>query len=189
MKKILVFAAGALLTFATAQAQTQQETAVRKDIKELKKEKKADEVTLKKLEGSEPSFEAKQHFQEDFANAQDVHWTRASYMDEAVFTLNDIKEKAFYGFDGMLVGTVLPRQFSDLPESAQKHIRKAYKDYTIDRVIMYDDNENNDSDMYLYGSQFEDADNYFVELSRSGKKIILMVSPEGLVTFFKEMIS
>lgn len=189
MKTILVIAAATFFAITTTQAQNQQEATVKKDIKELNKEKRSDKVTLKKLEGNDPSYEAKQHFQTDFANAQDVQWKRASYMDEATFTLNNVKEKAFYDFDGNLVGTVLPKQFSDIPASAQKHIQKEYKDYQVDRVIMYDDNENNDTDMYLYGSQFEDADNYFVELSKPGKNLILMVSPEGLVTFFKEMKS
>lgn len=189
MKKIIVFGAVSILAIASGQAQTQQETAMRKDIKELKKEKRADEISLKKLEGKEPSFQAKENFKSDFSNAQNVHWTRNSYMDEAIFTLDGTKEKAFYGYNGQLVGTVLPKQFSDLPQNAQKHIQKDYKDYTISKVIMYDDNENNDADMYLYGSQFEDADNYFVELNKSGKSIVLMVNQEGLVTFFKEIKS
>lgn len=185
----MVLAAASLLAVVTIQAQTSEEAVVKNDIKQLKKEKRSDEISLKKLEGEQPSFESKQHFQADFANAQNVNWTRSSYMDEAIFTLNGVKEKAFYDYDGNLVGTVLPKQFSDLPQSAQKQIQKGYKDYTVNRVILYDDNENNDTDMLLYGSQFEDADNYFVELSKPGKTIILQVNLEGLVSFFKEMKS
>ncbi len=62
-----------------------------------------------------------------------------------------------------------------------------YKDYTIGPVVFYDDNEANSTDMILYGEQFEDADNYFVELSKGTKKIVVQVSPEGVVYFFKQL--
>jgi hypothetical protein len=41
--------------------------------------------------------------------------------------------------------------------------------------------------MILYGIQFEDQDNYFVELSKASKKIVLQVNPEGAVFFFKDL--
>jgi len=41
--------------------------------------------------------------------------------------------------------------------------------------------------MVLWGIQFDDADNYFVELSKGTKKIIVEVSPEGTVGYFKEL--
>jgi hypothetical protein len=54
-------------------------------------------------------------------------------------------------------------------------------------VIFYDDNEHNDNDMMLYGIQFEDEDNYFVELSKGSKQIVLQVTPEGNIFFFTEL--
>jgi len=39
----------------------------------------------------------------------------------------------------------------------------------------------------LYGVQFEDADNYFVELSKGIKKNVLQVNTEGVVCFFKQL--
>jgi len=41
--------------------------------------------------------------------------------------------------------------------------------------------------MILYGIQFEDADNYFVELSKGTKKIVLQVNTDGVVFFFKQL--
>jgi len=41
--------------------------------------------------------------------------------------------------------------------------------------------------MMLYGKQFEDADNYFVELTKGAKKIIVQVDSQGLVFFFTEL--
>lgn len=186
MKKIILFVAAFLAVTAT-QAQTQQEVAARKDINHLKKEERAERKTLRKLEGHDVSVQSKDQFSVDFGNIPNVHWKRSGYFDEAVFTQKGVKEKAYYDFNSTLVGTVIPKTFSDLPKSAQDHIRKEYKNYKIDRVILFDDNESNESDMILYGTQFDDADNYFVELSTPGKNLILMVSTDGNVSFFKEM--
>ena len=38
--------------------------------------------------------------------------------------------------------------------------------------------------MMLYGQQFADADNYFVELSKDNKKIVLQVNMSGEVFYF-----
>jgi hypothetical protein len=74
-----------------------------------------------------------------------------------------------------------------MPDNARKCIEKHYSDYTTQSVILFDDNEYNSSDMILYGNAFEDADNYFVELSNNNRKIVLQVNMEGLVTFFKDI--
>ena len=63
-------------------------------------------------------------------------------------------------------------------------INKEYKDYTIEKVIFFDDNEDVDTDMILYGSQFDDADNYFVELRKDNKDVVLQVTMDGLVGYF-----
>ena len=41
--------------------------------------------------------------------------------------------------------------------------------------------------MILWGIQFDDADNYFAELSKGTKKLVVKVSPEGSVSFFKNL--
>ena len=94
---------------------------------------------------------------------------------------------AFYDIAGKLVGSTRYVTFSDLPARSQKDIKEKYKDYTIGQVLFYDDNENNDTDMFLYGAQFGDADNYFVELSKGTNKIVLQVNAEGAVFFFKNL--
>jgi len=39
----------------------------------------------------------------------------------------------------------------------------------------------------LYGNPFEDADNYFAELSNNNKTIVLQISMDGLVSFFEDL--
>lgn len=156
--------------------------------KETKKEAKAERVPLKKLEGTTVSPVAQRNFTSDFKDAKNVEWKRVDTFDKASFTTKEgQKMSAFYDFEGNLVGTTQFKTFADVPENAQKEIKKSYKDYTIGSVVFYDDNENNDTDMILYGTQFEDQDNYFVELSKGTNKIVLQVDMRGEVFFFKKL--
>ena len=41
--------------------------------------------------------------------------------------------------------------------------------------------------MVMYGIQFDDSDNYFVELTKGTGKIVLRVNPGGTVFFFKKL--
>ena len=57
---------------------------------------------------------------------------------------------AFYDENGDLVGTTYPKKFTDLPANAQMEIKTKYKDYKIGPVVLYDDNEANDTDMIMF---------------------------------------
>lgn len=75
-----------------------------------------------------------------------------------------------------------------LPAKAQQEIIKHYTNYEKAPVIFYDDNEYNDTDMILYGLQFQDEDNYFIELAdKKGRPIVLKVTPGGEVSYFTDM--
>jgi hypothetical protein len=154
--------------------------------KETKKEQRSERVSLKKLNGSVINPVAKNNFVTDFGNTPAEKWERSAYFDEVVFMKGGKEYRGFYDLDGNLVGTTSVAKFTDLTPAAQKEIQKEYKDYTVGKVIFFDDNEANSSDMYLYGKQFEDADNYFVELMKGAKKLIVQVTPEGAVYFFSE---
>ncbi len=143
---------------------------------------------LKKLEGKEVSIVSKNSFATEFGSIPNVKWARSANFDEATFIKDGKEMRAFFDEEGNLVGTTSHVKFADIPAKAQKEIKAKYGDYSINPIIVFfDDNEKVDTDMILYGTQFEDADNYFVELSKGTRKIILQVTPEGLVTFFKEL--
>lgn len=57
----------------------------------------------------------------------------------------------------------------------------------MENVIFFDDNEYSDTDMFLYETQFEDEDRYFVELNKDDKQTILTVSTVGVISLFKEL--
>ena len=133
-----------------------------------------------------PTYQTEQQFEIDFPGATNVTWYTKD-MEEASFTFNGQSIRAFYDNDDKLIGTVTDASYSDLPATAVKQIEKYYKGYTPQRVILFDDNEYNDSPMSLYGSVFDDEDNYFVEMQHAGETIILQVNMRGDVGFFKEM--
>jgi hypothetical protein len=173
MKKFAILSMTFLFAISFIQAQAQ----------ETKSERKA----LKNLEGNGVSEIAKTHFYTDFGSVQNAMWKRAGTYDEVTFTKGGKKMTSFYDYDANLVGTTEPKKFADLPANAQKEIKTKYKDYTIGAVIFYNDNEVNETDMIMYGTQFDDADNYFVEVSKANKTTILQVNMAGDVIFFMNL--
>ena len=179
MKKLGISIAVFLFAFTLVQGQTKNT--------ETKKEQKAGRIALKKLEGTNVSVMSKDNFAKDFGNLPNVQWKRVNTYDEATFMKDGKEMKAFYDFDSKLVGTTTHVTFADVPAKGQKEIKKQYKDYTVESVVFFDDNEANETDMILYGVQFDDSDNYFVELAKGTNKIILQVNSSGEVFFFKQL--
>ena len=151
------------------------------------KETKTEKPALRRLEGNEVSSIAMNNFRKDFPRASNVQWTRADMFDEAGFSVDGKTYKAFYDYESNLVGTTTPKTIKDLPANAQKEISTKYKDYTPRGVLLFDDNQINETDMLLYGTQFDDADNYFVELAKGSDVIVVRVAMDGDVYFFKNL--
>ncbi|WP_343306286.1 hypothetical protein AAHN97_04105 [Chitinophaga niabensis] len=186
MKKVVLLIA---VVMAAGSLQAQNTIAmVGKDKKEIRKERHEKRVALRALEGREVSYQSKEKFAFDFGNVQDVQWVRSGFYDEATFTNQDgRKTTAYYDITSQLVGTTSPREFSDLPMSAQKYIKKHYQNYEGAPVLMFDDNEANDTDMLLYGTQFDDEDIYFIEVRDGVKTDVLRVALDGTVALFREL--
>lgn len=140
-------------------------------------------VKKKKETRWEPNGAIEFQFSKDFPNAKNVTWTFGKFV-EATFFDNDVTKTAYYDDEDNLVGTTNEVDVSALPEKARDHIYKVYPGYTIERVVFFDDNEANETDMSLFDQSFEDEDNYFPLLTNGSKQIILKVSPEGKVSFF-----
>jgi len=153
----------------------------------LSKAQREENRTIRKEKSAtEPNYTTEQNFMVEFPDATNVSWKRTG-IEEAMFTLNGKEMKAFYDYNHELIGTTTQVSYFNMPDNARKYIEKHYSDYTTQSVILFDDNEYNASDMILYGNPFEDADNYFIELSNNNRKIVLEVNMEGLVTFFKDI--
>lgn len=187
MKKSFAVVAATLLCSTTFMANAQTTSTLQNEKKQLSKEKQAIRKEERKINNAEVSYQTKQQFASDFPQAKDISYSRYQNIDEVHFTLNAVAEKAYYDADAQLIGTVFQKNVADLPATALNNINKNFKDYSIARVIMFDDNENNETDMWLYGQQFADADNYFVELTKGAKKEVVKVNLDGEVSFFSEM--
>ena len=185
MKKLVILSMALVFVFTLVQAQTP--VMEKEKVKEAKKELKTERVALRKLEGTQVSELSKTNFFTDFGKVPNVKWRRDATFDVAEFTKDGKNMTAFYDFDSRLVGTVQNKTFADLPAEGQKNIKVKYKDYSVGTVLFYDDNEANETDMMLYNTQFDDADNYFVELSKAGKKIVVQVTTDGNIMFFKQL--
>lgn len=194
MKKILVLSAGIVLLTITVRAQTDVTASIKNDEVNLKtektvakKESKEERKELRKLEGKDANILSKIAFYEDFGDIPVSKWERKSNLDEATFTKNDQVMVAYYDYDANLVGTTMQKTFGDLPARAQMYIDNKYMGYSKEDVILFDDNEHNQSDMVMFENQFDDEDTYFVELKKGNDEIVLQVYPNGDVAFFKQI--
>ena len=194
MKKFFLLSTAAVLMATSLSAQTskkeykQEAKAVHKEEHLEKKEAKKEKKELRKLEGTEVSYQSKEAFQKDFQNVLNPSWERTAYFDEATFTNKHGKRvTAYYDYGAELVGTTMPKTFSDLPVSAQKYINNKYSGYSKGEVIFFHDNQENESEMVLFGDPFADVDNYFIALNKGKEKIVLRVDKSGEVSYFKKM--
>lgn len=189
MKKLAILSVTFLLMISALQIQAlnTKNEAEKASINTTKKEAKAEKKELRKLEGAEVNTLSKSSFLSDFGNVSDVVWQRSEVFDEVTFTKEGKTETAFYDPDAKLVGTTSVKTFDDLPYKGQLAIKKMYKDYKTGPVVFFNDNEANETDMLLYGIQFDDADNYFVELQKENSKIIVRVNTAGQVFLFKQL--
>jgi hypothetical protein len=126
-------------------------------------------------------------FAADFPDARNIYYLRDNIFDEVSFTSGNEKLRAYYDYDSKLVGTTQIKSFADLPASGQKEIRKQYAGYNVAAVIKYNDNADNDRNMILYGMDFNDDNNYFVELKNGKKTLVVKVSLSGDVSYFKQL--
>jgi uncharacterized protein YegP (UPF0339 family) len=193
MKKLLALSTAAVIFTATVNAQAdvasikKNEANLKQQESVIKKEKKTERKELRKLSGKEVSEFSRQAFITDFGNIPVNKWERTVNYDEATFTKDGVEMKAYYDADSKLVGTTSHKTFADIPAKAQKFIEAKYRGYSKTDVVFFDDNELNETDMVMYGNQFDDADNYFVDLKKDNKEIILQVTMSGEVSFFKQI--
>ena len=124
-------------------------------------------------------------FDIDFPNANNVSWTEGAFA-EATFYDGDVLKTAYYDPDNRLVGTTTEVDYSILAGKAKHYIKNKYPRYRVVKTILFDDNELNETDMLLFNKRFNDKDTYFPVLSNGTKKIILQVTKDGNVSFFRD---
>jgi hypothetical protein len=181
MKNLIASAIVAVFAIATVQVQAQALAG------NTKKEIKAEKKEARHNHTKEVGFKSKNSFLSDFGDIKDVTWVASPEFDEATFVKDGNTLTAFYDIHSELVGTTTNKKIADIPAAAQKEIQKRYKGYVIGAVVLFDDNEKNDTNMMLYGTQFEDADHYFVTISKGTHEDVLKISMDGNVSFFRTL--
>lgn len=141
---------------------------------------------IHKSDHNKISYMAKQDFRTDFPKVQTVQWSRDKQYSEATFTNKGIPMHAFYNWEGNLSATTHNFAYSNLPDAARKTIARQYKDYTVERTIIYNDEESNLNELYPL-VPYAYHTNYFVLLKKNNQpeKVVLHVTPDGSVTYFK----
>jgi hypothetical protein len=185
MKKIILAAAvvatGSL--FMTANANVSTSKVNKETRRQIRKERRIERADSW-FHSADPA--TVQEFWFDFPDAKDVSWKESDFA-EATFLDGEVLKTAYYDTDNKLIGTTTHVDFSALPEKAQQKIHKKYPGFYAEEVILFDDNEENESDMNLFATAFQDEDCYFPVLTDGSTKMILQVDMNGDVSFFRQI--
>lgn len=186
MKKMLIISVAAIFQAASSSAQTASRVLENDIVKNSNEQESVTERIKPDDKTNIASFQTRVQFNCDFGNMDNVQWGRIGNFEKATFMKGGHLHTAYYDFESNLVGTTTQKEFTDLPVYQQQMINKNYGDYQIKEVLFFEDNEANDTDMFLYGQGFDDADNYFVVLQKDQQEIVLQANRNG-VSFFKSL--
>ncbi|MFD0748900.1 hypothetical protein ACFQZS_02020 [Mucilaginibacter calamicampi] len=118
------------------------------------------------------SYTALNKFSAEFESASNVVWTVTPNTQKVDFVFEGAKFTAFYDLDGEYLGRTQEVSVLLLPETDRKELTAKYADYTVSRVIQY---ENKSAEPLVY----------FVDLVKANKEIVLKAVPNEGLTFFQ----
>jgi hypothetical protein len=133
----------------------------------------------KSAETANISYAVQQEFSTDFADAKDVTWTITKNVQKADFTVDGVKKTAFYNLSGEFLGTTQVIGYNAIPAKSKQLIAAAYADYVAKDVIVYQANTAVNEDI--------DPTSYFVDLKNGVHEILVRVTGEGKLEFFKQV--
>jgi len=189
MKKFAILSLALLVVFTIGQFKAQASANETKNVikKEKTEEKQTERPKLKKLEGDVINQDSQTSFYMTIGNVPDIKWTRGTYYDEATYNKDKQDMIAYFDMNGALVGTTTLKKATELSNPIEKSIKKLYPDAIIGQVTYFQDNEDNTTDMILYGIQFESKTQYFIELTQGTNKFVVTSNKEGDVSLFKQL--
>ena len=124
------------------------------------------------------SYEALTHFKADFKKVKNVTWTVTSNCQKATFEWDGVQMTAFYNLSGEYMGVTHNVEYTAIPVNAQKEINASYADYTTRSAIKFEyTGENTTIDPLVY----------FIDLKKANSEIVLKVTADEKVTFFKQV--
>jgi hypothetical protein len=124
------------------------------------------------------TYTALTHFKADFKKVKNATWTVTANCQKATFDWDGVAMTAFYDLNGAYLGLTHNIEYAEVPANAQKEINTSYADYTTKSVIKFEYNGDNTTIEPLV---------YFVDMKKADKEIVLKVTPDEKVTFFRQV--
>ncbi|MDB5029682.1 hypothetical protein [Mucilaginibacter sp.] len=121
------------------------------------------------------TYAALDQFAADFKSADNVVWTVTPNCQKVTFINNNNNYTAFYTFDGDYLGLTQDIAYKRIPTSVRSEIANDYKGFEVADVIKYKTTE------------ADEPVAYFVDIKKTGSEILLKVSADKSVSFFKEI--
>jgi hypothetical protein len=125
------------------------------------------------------SYRVVNEFNTNFADAKNVTWSVNHDFQKASFILNGVKTTAFYNLQGEFVAVTMNVDAKAIPAKASAEIASNYKGYTIEGVIVVQNNTELNPDA--------DETAYFVELKSDSKEILVKINPDLHIEFYKQV--
>jgi hypothetical protein len=125
------------------------------------------------------SYTVLNQFRTDFADAKDVSWSVNKNFQKADFILNNAKMTAFYNLSGEFVAVTQDLDAKAIPAKAQAEIAAKYKGYAVNEVILLQNNTDLNADA--------DETAYFVDLKNDTKEVLVRITPEAHIEFYKQV--
>lgn len=185
LKFFVIVAALFLFSSAPSFAQSEGASSTHPDLKNkfLKKELREEHASTKAVENI--SGQTLAQFKQDFPHADEIEWSVLAGFSEVHFVIHKKAKMAFYDANNKLVGSGYYLEYSHIPQKAQNRIAKDYKGYIPAMVISFDDNENNDNNMFLFGISIV-KDSYFVELKKGKDTVVIQALEDGEISYFSK---
>jgi hypothetical protein len=125
------------------------------------------------------SYSVLNQFTADFADASNVVWTVNGSFQKADFISDNAKKTAFYNLQGQFVALTQDVDARAIPAKTQKEIAENYKGYTVNEVIVIQNNTELNPDA--------DETAYFVDLKNDTKEVLVKITPEANIEFYKQV--
>lgn len=150
-------------------------------------------VGLASVSGSKAgkvTFFSQRSFNDNFGFVPNVSWEATPNFDRASFVRDGKALRAYFSKDGGLIGICSTLDLSNLPTKVRKQIEKKYGPDSIQELLEFRANEDNDLPSYpdLMSGDFESDDNYFVLVKGNNRSsLILEITQTGSISVFKKL--
>lgn len=147
----------------------------------------ADDKNKSEKRNAEVSYFAENNFLSKYQAAKNVKWTVTNQFQKASFSMNGTKMAAFFDVNGDYIATTQYVDYEKLPAVSKSRLKKFYGNYTIEEVVKYDFDGQEDSNLYLLTGKRNYNTIYFASLKNEKDHMVVKITPDGEVSYLKDM--